>query len=136
MKAIYAFICCLVLLLVSCGQTKSVKSHSQMDILHKGISFDEAKDLIYNNYDPDVAKTEFIRVRGEKHRYIQYSFCNKVSKMGESTTYYYDYYFIVFDGEDKLLFMGYPYEYKRHPDSYIVDLGNELSALITRYSDD
>lgn len=118
---------------MACSRKTAILSHSDFDFLHKGMSFEEFDELMTNDYSKKIEIDDYIRVRGAKYHYVQVYFLNQEWQGGNSATYYYDPYFLVFDQDDKLLAMGYPFEFNRHDDGLMVDIGEALTETITRY---
>lgn len=131
----------LAFIIIGCG-SKKIHDSSNLFMLEKGMTYDLAKETIkkyYNDNNSNFEDTKYIKVLGLKHRYVELDFPEFVYKRlvvdgidgdRQVTTFYLERYFIVFDENDNLLTMGYPFEMLRNKDKYIARLGRELSLTL------
>lgn len=125
-------------LLTSCHVT--VPYHpSTLNGVTKGMPYKEVVKTVKNDFEDSSLGDDpsYINVLGKKHKIIKYYFTNIYNSDGQgNTTVVKDAYFLVFGDDDKLIAMGYPYEFIRSEDDYTFKIGLALREEITEYDDE
>jgi hypothetical protein len=114
-----------------------IDSPSKINGIVLGSEYEDFRYIVRSNLDRPPVVDEFYRYRGEKYRCVVVTFMdirivnhNPNAPLDDSSSSFMSPYYIVFDGEDRLSYMGYRYEFKRSSDTFERELFEYLYSQI------